>query len=563
MRNDDNKWPKPERYSLFIFICFLIVYLLPGIYGHTPWKQDENYSFGIIQTMYESGHWLVPTNAGEPFMEKPPLYYWTATIMAHLLSGMMPLYDAARSASLLFSIINFSFFMLLARRYFRSSSLADVRIWVALSLYASAPGILRHTHDMFTDTALMAGACVGLYGLLGLIRQEKTVMSAIWLCAGTVITFLSKGVFVPGVLWICLLLAPVFLPSCQRKSYWMQALGAGLLTLPFILPWPVVLYLKHPDLFIVWFWENNIGRFFGFSVKKLGAKAEPMLIPQAVILFALPIGLLFTGYFFRRPMKRLHSENDYLLTLFPALGVVLLMLSASERALYLLPFIAPMAILSTRVVLAAHEKVLARFAAFASGFGGLALLLLWITYFLALSDATRLWLSPLNPLLPMDYRMHFSLPVFSCAVLLTGVWLARKQWIPAHPALRASGNWLAGLMACWGVVFTLFVGWADYAKGYQQVFTDLRQHLNGQYLTTDCMASYRVGESEAPMLYYFAGILHQHQKAFVRPSHCRWLIMLTKTATIRPAPEGMSLFWAGSRPGEFRHRLVVYKALQQ
>ena len=24
MRNDDKKWPKPEIYSLFIFICFLI-----------------------------------------------------------------------------------------------------------------------------------------------------------------------------------------------------------------------------------------------------------------------------------------------------------------------------------------------------------------------------------------------------------------------------------------------------------------------------------------------------------------------------------------------------------
>ena len=28
---------------LLFFIGFLIVYLLPGIYGHTPWKQDENY----------------------------------------------------------------------------------------------------------------------------------------------------------------------------------------------------------------------------------------------------------------------------------------------------------------------------------------------------------------------------------------------------------------------------------------------------------------------------------------------------------------------------------------
>lgn len=123
--------------------------------------------------MYETGNWLVPTNAGEPFMEKPPLYYWTATVFSHLLSGVMPLYDAARSASLFFSIINFSFFVLLARRFFKSEHFADARIWTAFALYVCAPGVLRHTHEMFTDVSLMTGATIGLYGLLGLIQQQK------------------------------------------------------------------------------------------------------------------------------------------------------------------------------------------------------------------------------------------------------------------------------------------------------------------------------------------------------------------------------------------------------
>lgn len=170
-----------QRSILLLFISFLAMYLLPGIYSHSPWKQDENYSFGIIQTMYETGKWLVPTNAGEPFMEKPPLYYWVAAITSHLFSSFMPLYDAARSASLFFSVINFSFFILLARRFFQATDFTDTRIWVAFALYACAPGIIRHSHDMFTDVALMAGATIGLYGLLGLIQQQKMRMSALWL----------------------------------------------------------------------------------------------------------------------------------------------------------------------------------------------------------------------------------------------------------------------------------------------------------------------------------------------------------------------------------------------
>lgn len=226
----------PKNLSFILFVGFLIIYLLPGIYGHTPWKQDENYSFGIIQTMFETGNWLVPTNAGEPFMEKPPLYYWVATITSHLLSGFMPLYDAARSASLLFMVVNFSFFILLARRAFNTNDFNDKRIWIAFALYVCAPGILRHSHDMFTDVALITGATIGLYGIQGLIRQEKIIMSALWLMIGTVITMLSKGLFVPGVLWLSLLLAPIFLPQCRQKMFWLPAIIAGLVALLLILP---------------------------------------------------------------------------------------------------------------------------------------------------------------------------------------------------------------------------------------------------------------------------------------------------------------------------------------
>lgn len=88
---NNNPLSKTDIKTLFGFLLFMLIYLLPGIFGHNPWKQDENYSFGIIQTMYETGNWLIPTNAGQPFMEKPPLYYWVATTAVHLLSTCFPL----------------------------------------------------------------------------------------------------------------------------------------------------------------------------------------------------------------------------------------------------------------------------------------------------------------------------------------------------------------------------------------------------------------------------------------------------------------------------------------
>ena len=46
--------------------------------------------------MAESGDWIVPTLGGEPFMEKPPLYYLTAALFGKLFSFVLPLHDAAR-----------------------------------------------------------------------------------------------------------------------------------------------------------------------------------------------------------------------------------------------------------------------------------------------------------------------------------------------------------------------------------------------------------------------------------------------------------------------------------
>ena len=89
-------WQPESRAALFGLLSLLTAYVFLGLIGHDPWKQDEAYSFGIIYNMYLSGDLVVPTLAGDPFMEKPPAYYITATGMVHLLSPWLELHDAAR-----------------------------------------------------------------------------------------------------------------------------------------------------------------------------------------------------------------------------------------------------------------------------------------------------------------------------------------------------------------------------------------------------------------------------------------------------------------------------------
>ncbi len=84
--------------GLLPYTALILVFIAAGLTGHDPWKADEAYIFGVVQHILDTSDWLVPTLAGEPFMEKPPLFYWVASGFAYLLSGWLPLHDGARVA---------------------------------------------------------------------------------------------------------------------------------------------------------------------------------------------------------------------------------------------------------------------------------------------------------------------------------------------------------------------------------------------------------------------------------------------------------------------------------
>ncbi|MFP3548386.1 hypothetical protein SB748_33930, partial [Rhizobium sp. SIMBA_035] len=73
-------------------------------------------------------------------------------------------------------------------------------------------------------------------------------------------------------------------PACRNRSF-AGALGiAALVCAPFALIWPIFFYLRSEALFKVWLWDNNIGRFFGFSVAELGSENENRLFVLRTVL---------------------------------------------------------------------------------------------------------------------------------------------------------------------------------------------------------------------------------------------------------------------------------------
>ncbi|MEA3129357.1 MAG: hypothetical protein QOF46_1152 [Paraburkholderia sp.] len=559
-----------------VALAILSAWLLPGTLGHEPWKQDETYTFGIIQHMLETGDLVVPTNAGQPFVEKPPIYDWVATGLAWMFGRYLPLHDAARLASALFAGLTVYYTARVARRAVSASSWLDVRVIGTLALFASTLVVIKHVHDMMTDVALMAGAALGFCGLFELVgvylrdeapllpldarrRRQAILSGAAMFGAGAGVSLLAKGLFVPLVFGATTVAVLVLYPACRTRSF-AGALGiAALFASPFTLIWPICFYLRSEALFKVWLWDNNVGRFFGFSVAELGSENESRLfVLRTVLSVGFPVVPLALAAFAGGGWRRWREPRVALPAIFAGTGFAVLQSSATVRELYILPFIAPLALLAMQGIEKLPRRLHASWDMASRVLFGSTAALAWIIWSIMSDPAnTHASLHRLGRWLPLDWVLPVRPGLIAAALLMTLGWLWLLPLFKYAGKWRGALSWCAGAILAWGLVSTLLLPWLDYAKSYRSVFESLDARMNIEWNDGDCMASAGLGESEAPMLYYYTGIEHQ-PAANTAATACTWLIEESRRDSARTPAGDWQLFWSGARPGDTDELLRVF-----
>ncbi len=529
-------------------VGLVILYLLPGLIGHDPWKQDETYIADIVHTMLGSGDLAVPTMAGEPFMEKPPLYYWVAAACARLFAPVLQLHDGARLANLLFMGLTCALLAGTARR-----SWQPIHAGVAPLLLLACLGMETHAHLMLTDLAMLPGFALALYALA--LCHERPAWGGVLLGIGVGIGFLAKGMFAPGVIGACALLLPACFKEWRQPSYRRTLALAFAAALPWLLAWPLEIYWRSPRLFVDWFWLNNVGRFIGFSVPMLGAAHDPGFWLRNLPWFtfpALPLALLTLW----RGRARLLADTRLQLPL--TLGAVLaavLALSASARGNYALPLLLPLSLLAVPSAVSL-PAALDRYLDWAAriGFGSLAALM-WLMW----SDMAAYGAPPAWPV-PASVLAHefASRPDVGGAALGAGATLAAIAL--GKPLLAGAGRglyaWVTGLALCWALLSTLLLPWIDYSKSYRTVYTAIRAALPPTYR---CIGSAGLGESERAMLDYYLGIATWRREAGAAPE-CD--VLLVNGFKDRPPrdidPARWALVWQGARPGDSKEGFWLF-----
>src|SRR5258706_3989362 len=95
--------PEARFYAGPAVACLLAALIaFAGIGSHSLWSPDEPTGAAVGRAMLDSGDLIVPRLNGEPFLEKPPLYWWVQ-VAAFRALGIL---DAvARVPSALFSAL--------------------------------------------------------------------------------------------------------------------------------------------------------------------------------------------------------------------------------------------------------------------------------------------------------------------------------------------------------------------------------------------------------------------------------------------------------------------------
>lgn len=541
------KLKEPEITPIKAGFLFLLcaAWVLTGLVGHDPWKPDEAYGFGLIYHIIQSHDWIVPTLAGEPYLDKPPLYYWTAALFAKAFASVLPLHDGARLATGFYTALTLLFVGFTGRELFGNN-----RGWPAAIILIGCLGMLIHAHEILTDNALLAGCAMMLYGYALSPRRAK--LAGVILGVGLGIGFMSKGIIAP-VLFLLISSGLLFFRNWRTRTYF-TTLGIALLcALPWLVVWPWLLFSHSPELFIEWAWTRNVGRWFNYA--RSGKFTEVFYYLKALPWLAWPAAPLaaWTGWEVR---KRIVQEAEFQLLLVSfVVMLVVLSLVPDINDQNGMPMLLPISLLATAAL-----STVRRGAANALDWFGimtfalLAIALWWGWAGLLLDNGAKIThvLKDYQP----GFEPAFHPISFGIAIAVTVLWIV-LVWRVGRSVRRSLINWASGVTLLWILTMTLWLPWLDTGKSYRHMVDDLKSSLPQHY---NCIAGVRIGDSQRAMLEYFGDINPRHRATRV----CE-LLLVQGNRVAKPIEDeiGWEKIWEGGRKGDQNERFRLYQRVKE
>jgi 4-amino-4-deoxy-L-arabinose transferase-like glycosyltransferase len=326
--------PLPARGAALLL--FLVLGLLLFRLGAVPLLgPDEPRYARVAVEMHRAGEWVTPTLQGVPWLEKPALYYWLAGGAFALLGETE---TAARLPSVLAALVFVGVTALVGARIFGSAAGLHAGFVLGTSLLTFAYGRAAAMDMLLAATVT---AAIGLMALRILGVAGRGAVYGAYAAMGLAV--LAKGPL--GVLLPGLVMTGYVLVVRDRKLLRdLLPPGAFLVFLLLAGPWYAFVLRDQGRAFVdVFLLGHNVARFTSTVHNHPG----PVFyyVPVILVGFFPWSGLLVPALAGLRPKG---SRPDLLLVLWLALPLAFFSLAGSKLPGYILPVLAPLAMLMGR-----------------------------------------------------------------------------------------------------------------------------------------------------------------------------------------------------------------------
>ena len=517
--------------SGWVLAALLFVYIFIGLIGHDPWKHDDATSIGIAYDIATRGNWLTLQLAGHPFPDAP-LYYWISALSAQAFSWLLPVHDAARLASALFTLLALEFILLAARELHGKEHAAAAPLVLAGSI-----GFLFHAHEAQPMLAALTAHAAAYWALILLPRRPY--FSATVFGVAVALAFLSNGLL-PAATLLPVTVISLIQAENKQQNAWLLLAGLGFALFLSAL-WLVPLYFNSPA-YLADFFELELEPFKEFAqLLPNTARYLNMLLWYAWPALPLTAWALWSK-------RRVLSSRPIALPTLTFLGVLTMLglgiEARSAPALLLLP---PLVLLAVPGVMSLRRGAANAF----DWFGMMTFTLFAAVGWIAWSAMVFGWPSQLARQvvrLEPGFVGQFSPLACLFALLVTAIWFWLIVTSPRSP-MRGIMHWMAGLTLFWVLIASLWMPWIDYGKSYRPVSLSLSRVLPAN---ADCVANVNIPDSVLATLDYFSGI-RAHPFKDETGKRCHWLLL---QGSVRDpsiiAAAGWRKVWEDRRPGDRR-----------
>ncbi len=235
---------------LFIFFIAFFIYFPTT---NRPIRDAESKYVEIPREMLVTGDWITPQLDFVPYYTKPPLSFWI-TAIGYKIFGVHPW--VARSVN-----IAWAFFLSFLIGIFASHIYGKGVGPIASACFLLTSEVFAYSLDAGIEFALISCITLSLlFFWIFLEKGQKRYMRYFYFCMGV-------GYLIKGLLGIFIPLAVViFFLIFTKRFLEIKKLGdpVGIsILLILVLPWTIIMSIKHPDFFKYYILNEHIGRLIG------------------------------------------------------------------------------------------------------------------------------------------------------------------------------------------------------------------------------------------------------------------------------------------------------------